>query len=109
MPNGSYVTVPAGSKPVPCAGMSLGGSCCRLIYWSVNPANGRRMPVDCDVPGGKRPSEARDRSQLDLLSGAVEVWDGKGVPHRRTCPDWDRIVADYHERNRSDVPVRKRA
>ena len=109
MRQSGLITVPAGSKPVPCTGMQLGGSCHRLIFWSIDPRTGRRMPVDCDVPGGKRPSESRDRSQLDLLSGAVEVWDGRGVPHKQTCPDWDRIVADYRERHRDDVPARKHA
>lgn len=109
MPPNGFVTIPAGSKPVPCTGASLGGTCTRMIYWSVDPTTGRRMPVDCDVAGGRRPSEARDKSQLDLLSGSVEVWDGKGQPHKRSCPDWGRIVADYHRRNATDVPARKRA
>ena len=109
MPPNGYVTVLAGTKPQQCSGLALGGSCCRMIFWSVDPRTGRRMPVDCDVPGGRRPSEATNRNQLDLLSGAVEVWDGVGQPHKRTCPDWDRIVADYQRRNAADVPQRRRA
>lgn len=31
------------------------------------------------------------------------------MAHKQTCPDWERIVADYHTRNASDVPARKRA
>ena len=43
------------------------------------------------------------------VGGEVDVHDGKGYPHKRSCPDWDRIVADYRERERTDVPARKRA
>jgi hypothetical protein len=116
MPNGfvrtRYITVPAGSKGQPCKGASLGGSCSRTVYISADPwREGRFLAVDCDGPGCVRPSVATDRQrhQLDAFSGEVDVHDGKGLPHKRTCPDWNRIVADYHERNRTDTPARKRA
>ena len=94
-PNGqrkpTWITVPAGSKPRPCQGMQLGGSCCQMIYFSVNPQTGRATPVDCDVPGGRRPSESRDTKQRDLFAGDVEVYDGRGVSHYETCPDAQRF------------------
>ena len=116
MPNGfvrtRLLTIPAGAKPQRCRGMELGGSCCRPIWIIPDPwREGKFIAVDCDGPGCTRPSVATDkqRHQLDVFAGEVDVHDGIGLPHKRTCPDWDRIVADYRERNRDDAPARKRA
>jgi hypothetical protein len=102
MPNGAqkplWITVPAGTKPQACRGMEFGGSCCKQIYFSVNPRTGRPTPVDCDVPGGKHPSEAKDKRQRDLFAGDVEVRDGRGVSHFDTCPDAQRFRERARER-----------
>jgi len=108
MPNGfvrtRLITVPAGAKGQPCKGMALGGSCTRLIYIVPDPwRDGKFLAVDCDGPGCVRPSVATDkqRGQGDFFSGEVDVHDGRGYPHKRTCPDWDRIVEDYRKREGS--------
>lgn len=81
-------TIPAGTKASRCKGAAMGGSCSQLVYWIDD--NGDRRIVDADVEGGKRPSETRDKGQLDLLSGsAAEVFDGRGVDHHATCVDRD--------------------
>jgi hypothetical protein len=82
--NAVFLTVPAGAKPRPCNG----SSCSRWIFFARNPTTGRLTPIDCDVPGGKRPSELAhaDKSQSDLFgSTPPKVFDGKGVSHYLTC------------------------
>lgn len=82
--NATFLTVPAGAKSTQCRG----STCRRSIYFAMNPNTGRLTPIDCDVPGGKRPSEHAhvDKSQSDLFgSEAPKVFDGKGVSHYLTC------------------------
>jgi hypothetical protein len=89
--------------------MELGGTCTATIYLSVNPRDGNITAVDCDVPGGRRPSVSKDKRQVDLFAAEVEVHDGRGARHMVTCPDRQRIIDDIRERERNDVPARKRA
>jgi hypothetical protein len=73
--------VPAGTKPTMCNGSTCG----RMFYW-VRTANGPK-PIDCDVEGGKKPSETKDVGQLDAFGGEAEVHDGIGVLHSTRCPN----------------------
>jgi hypothetical protein len=83
-----FYVVPAGTRPTRCRG----SSCNALIYFVANPATGRMTPVDCDVEGGKRPSESKEKGQLDMLSGGeAAVYDGKGVSHFQTCADAEQF------------------
>lgn len=84
--NARFITVPAGTKPTTCRGPN----CHATMYWARD--GGRAIPVDCDVEGGKRPSESAERGQLDAFSQTeAPVYDGKGVSHFATCPDADRF------------------
>jgi hypothetical protein len=86
--NVTFLTVPAGTRPTHCRGQS----CNALIYFVVNPKTGRPTPVDCDVEGGKRPSESKELGQLDMLTGGeAEVYDGRGCSHFLTCSDADQF------------------
>lgn len=80
-----WYSVPAGARSDTCRGLSLGGTCNQRIYWTRTPAG--FMPVDCDVAGGKRPSEARTADQGDLFTTLTPVFDGKGILHNAVCPD----------------------
>lgn len=48
--------------------------CGKRFFWAVLPS-GKRMPIDCDVEGGHRPTLERD---------------GYGVSHFSTCPNSDK-------------------
>jgi hypothetical protein len=109
MPNGQWITVPAGTKGKACRGMQLGGTCTQRIFMSTDPRTGNATAVQCDVPGGREPSVAKIKGSLDLFAGEVQVFDGKGTRHNPVCPDRQRIIDDIRERERSDVPARKRA
>jgi hypothetical protein len=74
--------VPAGTRAAKCRGPN----CAKPIYFVRNSLGGM-TPIDCDVPGGKRPSEHKDTKQLDAFSGSVEVYDGNGISHFNTCVD----------------------
>lgn len=78
-----FVTVPAGSSPSLCRGPNCGAT----IYWVRNGYGA--TPVDCDVEGGRRPSETKDTDQGDFLSphGVADVHDGQGVNHFTNCVD----------------------
>jgi hypothetical protein len=76
--------VPAGTKPTYCRGQRCG----KRIYFIRSAESGRIVPINCDVEGGKRPSEAKDRGQLDMLvGGEAAVHDGWGVSHFTDCVD----------------------
>lgn len=60
-----FFAVPAGTPIASCR------SCGRTIYWIVT-GSGKRMPIDCTVPGAAAPT-AKD--------------GGQGVSHFATCPD----------------------
>ena len=77
-----FITVPAGAKVTRCNGPNCGA----LIYFVRSP-HGRPTPVDCDVEGGKRPSETKDKDQGDIFGGVAPVYDGRGVSHFLNCPD----------------------
>jgi hypothetical protein len=109
MPNGQWITVPAGTKGKACRGMQLGGTCTQRIFMSTDPRTGATTAVECDVPGGKRPSEAKIKGQSDLFAGEAAVFDGVGIRHNPRCPDRQRVIDDIRARERSDVPARKRA
>ena len=80
---GPFYAVPAGSKSVVCRGSTCG----RRIFF-VRTANGRIVPVSCDVEGGKLPSETKDVGQLDMLAGGeAAVYEGRGQSHFLHCPD----------------------
>jgi len=88
-PNATFYVVPAGRTPTKCRGQS----CAAMIYFVQNPATGRMVPVDCDVPDGIRPSDTKDENQLDMLSGGMAaVHDGRGVSHFFTCCDVDMFT-----------------
>lgn len=81
-----FFDVPAGTKPTMCRGSTCG----RLFYYWVRGINGVAIPVDCNVPGGLKPSEhANDPSQQSLFgeAPAERHHDGKGVRHHTVCPD----------------------
>lgn len=83
-----WYAVPAGTRATPCRGAT-----CRVrMYWVTAP-NGLRVPVDCDVPGGERPSETAHRDQADMFApgGLADVHDGRGVSHLPICPDRDQF------------------
>jgi hypothetical protein len=80
------LSVPAGTRASHCSGSVRGGTCSKLIYWGRTP-QGRSVPIDCDVPGGRRPSEAKETGQLDVFGGEAKVFDGRGQSHFETCPD----------------------
>lgn len=73
-----------------------GPTCRRVFYWIRE--NGRAIPVDCDVPGGQRPSETADSSQGHLFD-ASPVHEGWGIHHMHVCPDAERFA-----KNRSAAP-----
>jgi hypothetical protein len=86
----TWFLVPAGTPASRCRGTARGGSCSADIYFAENPKTGRLVPIDCDVPGGKRPGPALDPNQGDIFTGpAVEPEHGKGVSHYLTCCDAD--------------------
>lgn len=59
--------------------------CDAVIYWTET-KNGKRMPVDCDVPGGRHPSAVSGVAhQSDIFGGAADAFDGLGVSHFATC------------------------
>lgn len=66
-----WYPVPKGTRPKECDSRV----CRATIYW-VTTENGKRMPVDCDVPGGHEPTERED---------------GQGVSHWGTCADAERF------------------
>jgi hypothetical protein len=79
--------IPAGTKAGRCKGSLLGGSCSALIYW-IDDQNGQRRIIDADVPGGKRPSEAKEAGQIDVFTQAsAPVFEGRGIDHHASCPD----------------------
>lgn len=76
--------VPAGTPKKACRGPTCGRS-----FYFVKSDRGEKVPIDVDVPGGKAPSEAKDRSQADLFGAPVDVHDGRGISHYYVCPDRD--------------------
>lgn len=86
-----FYDVPAGTRPTTCRGPQ----CQARMYWITTPY-GSRVPVDCDVDGGRRPSETAHRDQADLFAagGVAEVHDGRGVSHFTTCCDVDLFSRD---------------
>lgn len=68
---GPWFEVPAGTPPAGCR------SCGQTIFW-IATTGGKRMPVDCEVAGGRWPG-------TDFREPA-----GRGVSHFATCPDRDR-------------------
>lgn len=76
-------TVPAGTKASVCNGPTCGAR----IWWITNPGTGRPLPIECDVVGGRRPSDTNDPTQIDVFAGNASVHDGCGVNHCLVCPD----------------------
>lgn len=70
--------VPAGTRPSTCR------SCGREVFWIVTAA-GRRMPVDCTVEGGERPTRKGFTDPSDA-PGELTPKDGAGASHFATCP-----------------------
>lgn len=70
-----WFTVPAGTPSAECRG------CRQTVYWIITEA-GRRMPVNCDVPGGLRPVR---------FGGAAERDNGRGLSHFADCPQAARF------------------
>lgn len=90
----AWLTVPAGTKAVPCKGAEQGGKCAMPVYWIAHPRTGRPHPVDCiAVDGSVLPSaHAHGTEQGDLLSDTFEpARDGRGVSHWATCLDAARF------------------
>jgi hypothetical protein len=83
--------VPPGARAGECNGHERGGTCRARIFW-IRSANGRPLPVDCDVEGGSEPSANVDESQAALWDG-IEPHEGFGVSHFQTCPDVKRFAA----------------
>lgn len=77
-----WYIVPAGTRASTCQGES----CRARMYWARTKL-GKPVPIDCDVPGGRRPSETSMRDQLDAFVGLADVYDGSGISHFITCPD----------------------
>ncbi len=63
---GPWFAVPRGAIESECRS----ANCRAAIYW-IATKNGKRMPVDVYVIGGKAPGDE----------------DGRGVSHYATCPD----------------------
>lgn len=61
---GPWFVVDPGSRIAHCR------SCHVMIYWAITDS-GKRIPVDCDVPGGSHPGPSLT---------------GRGVSHFATCP-----------------------
>ena len=68
-----FFVVPARTARAECEG------CKATVYWITTDA-GHRMPVDCDVDGGVRPSSGT------APLGGVQYYAGRGVAHFITCP-----------------------
>lgn len=87
--------VPAGTRVAQCRS----DLCGRPIYFIVHPGSGRLHPIDCDVPGGLRPSaKAHDPLQERLFAEdqtAEAAHDGRGVSHFETCPEAMRFRAGH--------------
>jgi len=81
----TFYVVPAGARSAQCRGPN----CRKLIYFAPNPKTGKSIPIDCDVPGGLRPSDVKDTTQLDILAGGLDVHEGRGISHFITCTDRD--------------------
>jgi hypothetical protein len=62
-----FTAVPIGTPAAVCKAVT----CKRRIYW-ITTGNGKPMPINCDVPGGKLPT-GRD--------------PGQGIPHFADCPE----------------------
>lgn len=71
---GPWFNVPAGTPEAECR------SCHATVYW-ITTANGKRMPVDCEVEGAYGPDTSRD---------SALVQDGHGVSHFATCPEGNK-------------------
>jgi len=84
----TFFKVPAGTPARQCASPS----CAATIYWIVT-TRGRRMPIDCDVEGGVRPSRKHDPRQLDAFNAPANC-DGRGRSHFETCKDAARFRGD---------------
>jgi len=85
-----FFTVPAGTPAKQCKSET----CAKVIYWITTKA-GRRMPVDCDVEGGVRPTPIYDPRQLDAFKAPGQVThDGRGRSHFETCKDAARFRGD---------------
>lgn len=70
-----YFDVPAGTPAAECRG------CKQTVYWIITESD-RRMPVNCDVPGGIRP----------VRFGATGAKDkGRGTSHFIDCPQANRF------------------
>jgi hypothetical protein len=66
---GPWFDVPAGTDPADCR------SCGKTVFW-ITTTGAKRMPVDCDVAGGRWPLATFAGEQI-----------GRGVSHFATCPD----------------------
>jgi hypothetical protein len=60
-----FFTVPKGTPPAVCKA----AVCRKPIFWIETPAK-KRMPIDCDAEGGRRPTK---------------ILPGHGQPHWGTC------------------------
>jgi len=76
---GPWFDVPAATRVEHCR------SCRTDVFW-IRTAAGKAMPVDCDVPGGKRPERAEPDLSDDGSGRMYEPADGRGVSHFATCP-----------------------
>lgn len=70
----NWYTVPAGKQPKPCRAKDVCDKAIYLVRSQKTP--GAFIPVDCDVPGGKRPTATEH---------------GLGVNHYETCKDPNRF------------------
>lgn len=76
--------VPPGTKPSKCNGPTCG----KTVYW-IRTRQGRPMPIDVEVEGGRPPGPMVDPKQKDLFGDqrSKKERTGKGVPHFATCSD----------------------
>lgn len=81
----AFYPVPAGTRVAQCRGLS----CAKPIYFIR--LRGKPYRIDCDVPGGLRPSlVAFDAQQMGLFANttlAETPHDGRGISHFDTCAD----------------------
>lgn len=76
-----WYEVPADARPVTCRSAACGAT----MYFVATPY-GTRVPVDCDVEGGRRPHPGSDPSQAGLFDdGQAPAQPGRGVSHYLTC------------------------
>jgi hypothetical protein len=98
-----WFKVPAGARSGTCSGLH----CSATIYWILHPRTGRPHPIQCDLPGGARPSTCPEGAVQGSLFGSAEAGEeprgGRGISHFEDCPDAARFRPPPVEGPAADV------